>query len=92
MPELNRKNISEFLQAHSDAGLNGIVMHIIQTTKCAANCEPMIANEKYPMILEAAQKRGTLTPTHLILLEQLEKLRKLECHENSLRKKSPGRS
>ena len=92
MPILNQKEISEFLQSHQEDGLNAILQHIIQTSKCAANCENLIANPKYPSMLETAQKRETLTSSHQILLEQLERLRKLECHENSLRNKAPKRN
>jgi hypothetical protein len=91
MPILNHQNISAFLRTRTDDSLNAIVQQIIHATKRAANCESLISNPKYPAMLEAAQKRGTLTPSHQILLEQMEQLRKLECHKNSLRNKAPKR-
>jgi len=85
MSKLNQKAISEFLQAHSNERLNDIVHHIIQTTKCAANCRAFSEKSKYSEIINTANKRGTLTPYHLTILEQIEALSKLECHKSRLR-------
>ncbi len=85
MTSLNKRAISEFLQTHSNDGLNAIVHHIIQTTKCAANCQNLTDRPKYSEILAAAQKRGTLTSPHQTILQQVEALGKLECHKSSLR-------
>lgn len=85
---INKSAIEQYLAKHAEKDFTALVTHIIKTTNCTDNCyHAIIENPLYPQTLQLAQKDGSLKNVHSIILNQLDSMRSLRCHENSLRTK-----